>query len=101
LFGNPEEVYNSFGRILLSQDTRHGRGVLRGFARWTVDLSIGKKTSITERVRTVFSFDLINAFNRVEFSDPTLDLNNRAAFGVISTQFDNPRRIQTGLRFEF
>jgi len=104
IFANPEEAYNSFRHILVSQDTRHGRGVLRGFPRWNADLSIGKKTNITERVKTVFTFDMINAFNRVEFDDQTgfsLDLRNRAAFGVLTRQFADPRRIQLGLRFEF
>ncbi len=100
-FSDPEAAYNSFRHILLSQDTRHGRGVLRGFPRWNLDLSIGKKTNITERVKTVFTFDMINALNRVEFADPGMDLRNRGAFGVITAQFANPRQIQLGLRFEF
>ena len=100
-FANPEVAYNSFRPILLSQDTRHGRGVLRGFPRWNLDLSIGKKTNITERIKTVFSFDMINALNRVEFADPAMDLRNRGAFGVITSQFASPRQIQAGLRFEF
>jgi hypothetical protein len=100
-FANPEAGYNSFRHILLSQDTRHGRGVLRGFPRWNLDLSIGKKTNITERVKTVFTFDMINAFNRVEFADPGMDLRNRGAFGVITSQFASPRQIQAGLRIEF
>ncbi|MBS1807112.1 MAG: carboxypeptidase regulatory-like domain-containing protein [Acidobacteria bacterium] len=100
-FANPEAAYNSFRPILLSQDTRHGRGVLRGFPRWNLDLSIGKKTQITERLKTVFSFDMINALNRVEFNDPGMDLRNRGAFGVITSQFASPRQIQLGLRLEF
>ncbi len=104
IFANPEAAYDSFRHILVSQDTRHGRGVLRGFPRWNADISIGKKTNITERVKTVFTFDLINAFNRVEFDDQigfSLDLRNRAAFGVLTRQFADPRKIQLGLRFEF
>jgi len=104
IFADPEAAYNSFRHILISQDTRHGRGVLRGFPRWNADLSIGKKTNITEKVKTVFTFDLINAFNRVEFDDQlgfSIDLRNRAAFGVLTQQFANPRQIQLGLRFEF
>ncbi|MGH9751844.1 MAG: carboxypeptidase regulatory-like domain-containing protein [Blastocatellia bacterium] len=105
IFADPEAAFNSFRHILISQDTRHGRGVLRGFPRWNVDLSIGKKTNITEQVKTVFTFDLINAFNRMEFDDQapafSLDLRNRAAFGVLTQQFANPRQIQLGLRFEF
>ncbi len=100
-FGNPEQAFRSFRHILISQDTRHGRGVLRGFPRWNMDLSIGKKTNITEKVKTVFSFDMINAFNRIEFADAVPSILNPAAFGVITDQFAGPRAIQVGLRFEF
>ncbi|GBC81660.1 hypothetical protein HRbin10_00772 [bacterium HR10] len=101
LFANPEEVFRSFRHVLISQDGRHGRGVLRGLPRWNVDLSIGKKTAVTESARIVFSFDLINAFNHVEFNDPGLSLLNPAAFGVLTSQFAGPRAIQFGFRFEF
>ncbi|MBM3813624.1 MAG: carboxypeptidase regulatory-like domain-containing protein [Acidimicrobiia bacterium] len=100
-FANPEAAYKSFRPLLLSQDGRHGRGVLRGFPRWNFDLSIGKKTTISESVRAVFTFDMINAFNRVEFADPTFNYLNPASFGAITDQFGNPRQIQVGLRFEF
>lgn len=101
LFANPEEVFRSFRHVLISQDGRHGRGVLRGLPRWNVDLSIGKKTLVTESLRMVFSFDLINAFNHVEFNDPSLSLLNPAAFGVLTSQFGGPRAIQFGFRIEF
>jgi hypothetical protein len=109
LFSNPEAAFNSFRPILLSQDGRNGRHTLRGLNRYNTDLSIGKRTRITERISNVFTFDMINAFNRVEFADPSfnpgnntqLNLQNRANFGVLSTQFGTPRAIQLGLRFEF
>jgi hypothetical protein len=109
LFSNPEAAFNSFRPVLLSQDGRNGRHTLRGLNRWNTDLSIGKRTRITERVSNVFTFDMINAFNRVEFADPSLNpgantqlnLQNRANFGVLSTQWGTPRAIQLGLRFEF
>ncbi len=109
MFSNPEAIFNSFRPISLSQDGRNGRHTLRGLNRWNTDLSIGKRTRITERVSNVFTFDMINAFNRVEFADPSLNpgantqlnLQNRANFGVLSTQWGTPRAIQLGLRFEF
>ncbi|MGH9841417.1 MAG: hypothetical protein ACREEM_21910, partial [Blastocatellia bacterium] len=104
IFSNPEEVYNSFRRVSLSSDTRVGRGVLRGLPRWNVDLSLGKRTAITERVAMAISADFTNAFNRVEFSDQTagfLNFTNPRAFGVLTTQANLPRYIQLGLRFEF
>ncbi|MFN0112013.1 MAG: carboxypeptidase regulatory-like domain-containing protein [Blastocatellia bacterium] len=100
-FADPEAVYNSFRRVLLSQDTRVGRGVLRGLPRWNVDLSLAKTTQLTEKVIMGFSADFTNAFNRVEFGDPTLNFTNPRAFGVLNSQINLPRYIQLGLRFEW
>lgn len=101
LFADPEAVFNNFRRALISQDRRDGRGVLRGQARWNMDLSLGKRTMITETVAVRFSFDFANVFNHVEFEDPDLTLQNPSTFGVLRSQFNQPRFIQFGLRFEF
>ncbi len=101
LFSNPEAAFNDFRPVLLSADGRNGRDLVRGLSHWNVDLSIGKKTRITERAQAVLTFDMINALNHVEFVDPTLSLQSRASFGVINTQYGTPRAIQLGLRFEF
>jgi hypothetical protein len=111
LFTNPDVVYNSFRSILLSQDGRHGRNVLRGLRRWSFDWSMLKETKITERVRFTLGFDFLNVFNHTIFNNPTLNLQTPANFGVISSQFDSigqatngtigPRRIQVSGRFDF
>lgn len=101
LFADPAAVFNSLRQIEISRDFRHGRNVFRGLPRWNLDLSLGKRTAITEGIRMSFSADFINALNRREFADPGLSLFNPAAFGVINSQFASPRQIQLGLRFEF
>ena len=101
LFSDPAAVFNSLRQIEISRDFRHGRNVFRGLPRWNLDFSLGKRTTIAERVSAVFSADFINALNRREFADPGLSLFNPAAFGVINSQFASPRQIQLGLRFEF
>jgi hypothetical protein len=101
LFSDPAAVFNSLRQIEISRDFRHGRNVFRGLPRWNLDFSLGKRTTIAERVSAVFSADFINALNRREFADPGLSLFNPAAFGVITSQFASPRQIQLGLRFEF
>ena len=119
LFSNPEAAYNSFRPALLSQDGRAGRGVLRGLSKWQVDMSVGKTTKITERVTFVLSFDFFNIFNHPNFYDPNVldsnaNLENKASFGVITTQitpnpngfplaytFYRPRAIQIGGRIQF
>jgi Carboxypeptidase regulatory-like domain len=110
LFGNPEQVFNSFRRVEISRDGRAGRAnPLRGPSRWNLDMSLGKQTTITEKLKVTFLADFFNVFNNVMFGNPTLDLNNSGAFGVLTTQFIAPERnntagsrwIQLGLRIEF
>jgi hypothetical protein len=102
LFADPEAAFNAFRRIRLADDRREGRGVLRGLSRWSFDWSVGKETKITERVKFSLSFDFFNVFNHVIFNDPgSLSLQNKAAFGVITSQNNTPRRIQVGARIDF
>ncbi len=102
LFADPAAVFNSFRRVNIATDGRSGRGVLRGFARWNLDFSIGKETKFGERLKFTITGDFFNIFNRVNFTNPTLSLQNQAGFGVItSTLANSQRRIQLGGRFEF
>jgi Carboxypeptidase regulatory-like domain len=101
IFANPQAVLADFRPIQVSTDGRSGRGVLRGFPYWNFDLSVAKRTLVTERVAFLFSADFLNAFNHVVFNDPTLSMQDPASFGVISSQANNPRAIQLGLRLEF
>ena len=71
-------------------------------------MSFGKKTALTERVSIGFSADFFNIFNHVNFVDPTLDISQKASFGVVSTQLlptnrdiAGSRWIQFGLRVDF
>ncbi len=105
LFADPEKAFNSFRRVQISKDGRSGRGVLRGFPRWQLDVSIGKTAKIKEQMKVGVTFDFFNIFNRVNFVDPVLNLNNTSGFGVVTSQLVNsiykPRTIQVSARFEF
>jgi hypothetical protein len=108
LFSNPESVFNSFRRVEVSRDGRAGRAnPLRGLPRWNLDMSLGKKTAITESVNVTFALDFFNIFNKVDFNNPSLDLNDPRGFGVITSQLTPPDRtvgsrwIQFGMRIEF
>lgn len=83
------------------KDARSARGVLRGLPYWNFDLSLAKRTEVMDRIALLFSADFLNAFNHVVFNDPTLGMQDPASFGVISSQANNPRAIQFGLRLEF
>ena len=101
LFQDPETAYNSFRRVLVSQDTTSSRGTIYGLPRWNLDLSIGKRTRIARNVHAVFSAEAINVLNRVQYGNPTLNLTSPQSFGVIDSQAGNPRQIQLGFRIEF
>jgi hypothetical protein len=105
LFADPEKAFNSFRPVEISKDGRSGRGVLRGFPRWQLDVSIGKTARIKEQMRLSLTFDFFNVLNHVNFVDPVLSLSNAASFGVVTSQLVNsiyrPRTIQVSGRFEF
>jgi hypothetical protein len=102
LFADPNAVFNSFRPFQLASDTRTNRsGQLRGQPRWNLDFGVQRKFRITERFSTTFQANAYNIFNKVQFADPSLSLQNPAAFGVISSQTNLPRQIELSLRVDF
>ena len=108
-FANPDQVVAKF-RYPTFADNRLGLGAVRGLARWNVDLALAKRTQITERVSTRFDVQFVNAFNHPMFggntffgwnNEPNTDVSSPQTFGVLSQQFNSPRYIQMGLRFDF
>ena len=100
----------------VSSTSRHGTTVptqpwfnspLPGLGFWNVDMSLGKSTNITERVKVVFSADFFNIFNHANFLDPSFDTTTPSTFGVINTQLvpadriQGSRWIQIGFRVNF
>jgi hypothetical protein len=101
MFADPSAAYASFRPVQISTDTTSRGGILRGQNRWNFDLSIVRKIRLTERVSSTFSATFLNAFNHVEYYDPSLNLQAPASFGVISGQYNTPRVIEFGLRLDF
>ncbi len=109
MFQNPDAVVAGF-RYPTFADKTLGFGRVRGPSRWNVDLAVSKLTRITERVSTRFDVQFVNAFNHVMFgsggdsyfsNQPGMDISGPGAFGVPSNQYNSPRYIQMGLRFDF
>jgi len=108
LFSNPGAVASDFRYPLLSTDGRDGSGhPLRGLGLWNLDSRLGKTTSFHERYKVEISADFFNLFNHVNFFDPSLNINNPANFGVISSELipanrtQGSRWIELGLRLSF
>jgi hypothetical protein len=106
-FADPAQIASQF-RYPTFDDQRLGVGAIRGLFRWNLDFSIAKTTRITERLSTRFDAQFVNAFNHPMFSgsqyysfEPGSDLSDPHNFGVMGSQFNTPRYIQMGLRFDF
>ncbi len=108
-FQDPDAVVAQF-RYPTFADNTLGVGAVRGLFRWNVDLALAKTTHVTERLSTRFDVQFVNAFNHPMFGastyygynvEPNTDISSPHTFGVLSQQFNSPRYIQMGLRFDF
>ena len=72
-----------------------------------MDLKVGKELKILERVSASFELVFVNVFNHVQFYDPGcpggcgLDPTNPGGWGAITSQGNNPRQMQFGIRLKF
>jgi hypothetical protein len=72
---------------------------LRNQSFLNVNLSVSKDFNVSEKKRVQFRAEWLNAFNSPYFGNGiNLDPNNQA-FGFVTTQRNNPRDVQLGLRF--
>jgi hypothetical protein len=75
------------------------RNAYRGPGYADVSLSLSKRFAVTPKVNTEVRVDAFNAFNRVNLSDPNMDLSS-TNFGKSTSQL-NTRAIQLGARVRF
>ena len=102
LFPNPAQVYDSYRPALLGLDTRsYDLGPFHGQHRWDVDMTIEKMTKINERMSVQFFCQMLNAFNNMEYGDPSINIQDPGDFGTLTGQYNTPRIIELGLRFAF
>ena len=74
---------------------------LRNQSFLNVNLSLSKNFNVSEGKRLQFRAEWLNAFNSPYFgSGISLDPNNNA-FGKVTTQRNNPRDVQLGLKFTY
>jgi len=75
-------------------------GSVRAFPTYNEDINIFKVFPIKERFNLRFETQLGNIFNRTDFCDPN-GFFGPASFGTVSTQCNQPRSIQFGLRLQY
>ena len=56
---------------------------------------------MTERQYLDFRMEMFNALNHASWGAPGRDITNPGAFGQITSQVQNPRNIQFGLKYYF
>jgi hypothetical protein len=79
-----------------------GIGTERGPGFFNLDFSVGKKFYVSEKNYLDFRVELFNALNHVSWAPPAVrNINSPATFGQITSQVQNPRNIQFGLKYHF
>jgi hypothetical protein len=73
---------------------------VRGPGLFNWDVSLNKSFVVKERYKAQFRAEALNATNTVYFGNPTLSINS-STFGQITSQINNPRMIQLGIRVNF
>jgi len=109
IFSDPAGLLNTLRPPILGLDNGvGGAGVIRGLMYWNVDMRLVKDIKIMERVGLQFQYVVTNVFNHPVFADPNasafvqgVDPTSPGSFGVVSSQGNNPRQMQFGLRLTF
>jgi hypothetical protein len=102
MFGNPDQVYAEFGRLVLGVNGNGGgAGRIYNLPTWNLDLSVAKDFKFTERVGMTFLAQFANVLNHFQPGNPSLNLDSPQSFGAITTQGNTPRQIEFGLRIHF
>ena len=99
-FANP--ALGTFGNI--------GRNTIYGPGFGSVDFSVFKKTSITERISAEFRLEIFNLLNRANYANPNTTFSSGSFGQITSTRnagsapglgFGEPRNTQLGLHLVF
>ncbi|MBV9506169.1 MAG: carboxypeptidase regulatory-like domain-containing protein [Acidobacteriia bacterium] len=86
----PQFTFGNTGRFL----------DVRGPGLFNWDLSLAKAMVIRERIKAQFRFEALNATNTVYFGNPNTTFTS-SSFGQITSQINNPRLVQLGIRATF
>lgn len=73
---------------------------VRGPGQFNWDLSLFKSFTFKERITAQFRAEALNATNTVYFGTPNTSFTS-STFGVITSQINNPRLVQLGVRVKF
>jgi len=66
----------------------------------SIDLSVRREFAFTERIKLAFQADAFNVNNAVRFNAPATN-PDQASFGTLTSQANQPRRLQLNARITF
>jgi hypothetical protein len=75
-------------------------GTVRGFPVYNEDLTLAKSFPLKGEMRLRFEMVAGNIFNRTTFCAPNTNFSS-GGFGTVSTQCNQPRSLQFGLRLDY
>jgi hypothetical protein len=108
MFTNPAAVYSEFRPCVLGYDSSCGGpgyyngGTMRGLPTWNLDTTVVKDLAVyRERLGATLFFTFTNILNHFQPGNPSLSLTSPGTFGQITSQANNPRSIEFGLRLRF
>jgi hypothetical protein len=114
LAADPSSLFDTIRNPILGLDRGTGGvGAIRGQRYLNMDVRVAKNVKVWERVGFDFQFVVTNLFNHPVFFDPFLDPTSftpntaknptaaASSFGSVSSQGNNPRQMQFGIRFSF
>jgi hypothetical protein len=71
---------------------------LRNHYIHNLDMSVFKHFQIRESLKLQFRAEAFNSLNRVRFSSPNTSVTGGSNFGRVTTQANDPRQLQFGLK---
>src|SRR5262249_51969260 len=107
IIGKVEQWFNPGAYLLPTAGTlgNAGRGILRGPGLATLDLSVFKSTSISERTRLEFRAESFNLLNRTNLGLPNPIVfsggTTSPSAGIITSTSTTSRQIQFALKLVF
>ena len=102
MFADPNAVAAQFRRLILGLDhSAGGSGQVRGLPTWNLDATVSKEFKIREQIAASLGFQFTNVLNHFQPSNPTLNIDSTASFGVVTGAANTARRMQFGLRVRF
>ena len=108
VLGGPDKYFDSTAFLLppLFVYGNLGNATLIGPGLVTLDWSMSKNTSISERMALLFRAEIFNLLNRPNFAIPNTGIFNangtyNDSAGVVQSTTTNAREIQFGLKLTF